>query len=155
MKNKLLCWILGVLGFAGMVSCEGDTIKHGAEEYGQPYVKFTLKGNVTDEESQPVKGIQIKFTTPGYMYGDSFALTDQAGDYVLIEPYLYPPKENTELTVTATDIDGEENGLFKESVKVTDFEDVTFNNPSGNWYDGDGTKTVDFVLEAAEPEAEK
>ena len=61
----LLSTLLVLLGFS---SCD----KIGALEYGSPYVDFQVKGQVTDENGNPIEGICVTLeASPDVLYTDA------------------------------------------------------------------------------------
>jgi putative lipoprotein (rSAM/lipoprotein system) len=101
MKAKFLYSLMALLGFSSM-SC--DRCFFGCEAYGTPPVEYArVRGRVVDVDNHPLNGIQVGV-------GDRTTLTDGTGKYYIrLEEYM--PES---VTITATDIDGEENhGLFK------------------------------------------
>ena len=57
MKNFIKALFGGLLTVLGFGSC--DVVGGGMMcMYGQPHADFTVKGTVTDEEGEPVKGIK-------------------------------------------------------------------------------------------------
>lgn len=135
-----------------MVSC--DSFLGGAEAYGTPHVKFTVKGNVTDEGKNPVKGIRVEFYAGDKPSNyDPNTITGDKGEYIITDPYMWPPNnDGTTITVVATDIDGEENGRFETTSKSVVIYQSDFKGGSGSWDDGEATKIVDLVLLKYAPE---
>ena len=54
-SNALLSGVLTLLGFSA-AGCHEDTF----DEYGSPHAKYRVVGTVTDENGQPIEGIQVK-----------------------------------------------------------------------------------------------
>lgn len=107
--------------------------------YGTPYVEFSIKGRVTDTEERPLQGIEVSMED-----GMQKVLTAEDGSF-------YYGGEMTafeleEMTLTFTDVDGEENGGEFAAKVVT--VPVTQTDPGdGNWDNGDYSGEVEVVLE--------
>lgn len=112
MKNfflNLCKTILGILGFSFVSACDGEGTPpyamYGvpvADEYGSPYAEYFVKGKVSDENGEPIKGIAV---TAPKEYPDT-AFTSDDGSYELRGSFF----PSDELEVKFTDVDGEENG---------------------------------------------
>ena len=67
--------LLGILGFSFVSACDGEGASpipmYGvpAPEYGSPYAEYFVKGKVTDEAGNPIKGIAV--TVPDE-YADTY-----------------------------------------------------------------------------------
>ncbi len=144
MKNKFLCWLLGMLGFSAMSSCD-KIIDGGKEEYGTPHADFSVSGKVADTDGKPIQGIRVVLTNPeGHQSAADTTYTAADGKYMLDYPGIFPFRDTT-LIIEAEDVDGEENGEYKK--QVTDFTPAPFSGRNG-WYHGESRNTVDFQLTA-------
>jgi len=144
--NWALVGLLGLLGFPGC-----DSI--GADEYGQPYTEYTLKGKVTNLEGKGIPDIEITATTGRDVTGSSQKFgavqTDPQGEYQLtIDTF-----NQREISVYAEDIDGEKNGSFEADSVHIPKEEVELKGKKG-WFGGRGNKTVDFSLKEKATEEE-
>ena len=116
----LLSTLLVLLGFS---SCD----KIGALEYGSPYVDFQVKGQVTDENGNPIEGICVTLeASPDVLY------TDADG--------RFESKEIRNVAVYGKikfeDIDGPANGSFlPDSANLEDLEQKQIEDEDG-WYNG-------------------
>ena len=106
--KALLSSLITMLGFT---ACD-DSPFEPKEEYGSPYVRYTVKGRVTDAEGQPLKGIQAEV---GQSYPEHFerivnpTLTDADGHLdITFETNGYD--QNTRLVLK--DIDGKAGGGY-------------------------------------------
>ena len=80
--------------------------------YGVPYRSYEIKGSVTDEDMAPLSGILVSAPYSGHIYETTSS--DDGAFYLHI--YLDDIPEPGTIEVTATDIDGIENGgIFKSS----------------------------------------
>lgn len=132
MKNKLILWILSLLGFAAAsTSCEDAG---SVCEYGVPYATFSLKGKVTDQAGKPIPGISVR------VMDEAEKLTDEQGLFAFENAHLYYFLDKSFTgTVEFRDIDGAQNGCYvPESVEVT-FVQNPLGQPAGGWFQGDYT----------------
>ena len=133
----LLSTLLVLLGFS---SCD----KLGALEYGSPYVDFQVKGQVTDENGNPIEGICVTLeASPDVLY------TDADG--------RFESKEIRNVAVYGKikfeDIDGPANGSFlPDSANLEDLEQKQIED-EGGWYNGKFEVNVQQELEREEDKA--
>lgn len=119
--HGILSALLTLLGFG---SCD----KIGTLEYGSPYVDYQVKGQVTDEEGNPIEGIRVTFeTSPDALY------TDANGHF--------ESKEIRNVVVYGKikfeDIDGSAHGSFlPDSADLANLEQKQIEKGDGNWYEG-------------------
>ena len=132
--QRLLSGVLVLLGFT---SCGKDWNEDiGRLEYGSPTTKFQVKGRVTSDTEEPLKGIQVivrKSWNNAPVYADT-VYTDEKGEF-----------KTEELTgggvadqkVYFNDTDGEANGgTFKsDSIALKDMDKVRLEEKEG-WYLG-------------------
>lgn len=124
----------------GAVSSSCDAIKEiaGGEvvcEYGCPTMEYQIKGKVVDSSNgNGIEGIRLSaFDIAGDEYqkdDPGVTLTGRNGEFV-VSGQEFPAEE---LTVFASDIDGEDNGSFEavsQSVKLT-----RIGNGDGKWFSG-------------------
>ncbi len=129
--NRLMAFVLGVLGFSSLMGC-------GA--YGCPSADFDISGRVVNESDEAIEGIEVQLPDAWANASDT---TNADGDYA-IKTFGFP---DSEITVVAVDIDGEENGLYaSDTVKVK----AKYVGGKG-WYEGKHTGVVNFKLHATEP----
>ncbi len=139
MKTKLLVRLLALLGFsAALPACEGM----GQDEYGCPWSEFSLKGKVTDARNNPIPGIRVEMSSK---YENAYALTDMHGLFLLDYSGVYRPVGD--VAVTATDIDGPDNGgEFESRTETLTITGEDYTGADG-WYRGSYEGEADFVLE--------
>lgn len=126
-------WLLCLIGFGSSVACSPGMV---ADEYGSPYASFEVKGKVTDQQGNPIPGIQV---TCDAMYIQP-VYTESDGSYALHGDGF--PREK--IQVSFEDVDGEENGgLF--AARTVSVETVHVKEGDGNW---------DFGVYEAEANAE-
>ena len=72
--------VVSLLGFS---ACEGDANKEALYEYGTPTADYKYMGTVTDEEGNPIEGINVVFQASGNMLNKEFhrVATDKNGKY--------------------------------------------------------------------------
>lgn len=134
---RFLSGALVLLGF-GSCSNASDDEGGGRLEYGTPTVDFQIKGKVTSEEGDPLKGIQVivRHAWDNRPEGGADTLyTDAKGEF-----------SGKELTVGAiaeqkayfNDVDGEANGgAFKsDSVALKNMDNKKVGDGNGHWYNG-------------------
>lgn len=135
--NALAATLLSLLGFS---SCSNDAAEDGNFEllYGTPTATFQVKGKVTNESGQPVKGILV-VTQHGIK--DS-TYTDENGQFVsgeLATTSVDYMLKKGKLEVTFEDVDGNENGgtFANDTVTSKDITDVKQTKKGdGSWYLG-------------------
>ena len=139
--NALLTIILGMLGFT---SCDSEN--GSQEEYGTPIVDYHVIGNVTDQNGNPIKGIQITVKNGGEQQDKPFIYTDEKGGYATAECQDVFLRDN--LRVIMEDVDGEMNGgeFKKDSILLKDMTKKQVDKSSG-WYQGSFELTADKKLE--------
>lgn len=130
---RISAWLLCLIGFGSSVACSPGMV---ADEYGSPYASFEVKGKVTDQQGNPIPGIQV---TCDAMYIQP-VYTESDGSYALDGDGF--PREK--IQVSFEDVDGEENGgLF--AARSVSVETVHVKDGDGNW---------DFGVYEAEVNAE-
>lgn len=130
---RISAWLLCLIGFGSSVACSPGMV---ADEYGSPYASFEVKGKVTDQQGNPIPGIQV---TCDAMYIQP-VYTESDGSYALHGDGF--PREK--IQVSFEDVDGEENGgLF--AARSVSVETVHVKEGDGNW---------DFGVYEAEANAE-
>lgn len=130
---RVSAWLLCLIGFGSSVACSPGMV---ADEYGSPYASYEVKGKVTDQQGEPVQGIQV---TCDAMYVQA-VFTGADGSYLLSGAGF--PREKIE--VEFKDVDGEENGgAF--AVKTVSAQTVQVQEGDDRW---------DFGTYAAEVNAE-
>ena len=148
--KSLIGTILALLGFH---SCDSHIFDTRAE-YGCPTAHFQFNGEVSDESGNPIPGIRIVVHPRGEQeeYAERDTLyTDKNGKAEQALRYTWPDTEGIE--VKFEDIDGEENGSFKEKKLSGDAVSVKQTEKGeGHWYEGAFTITAKAVLEKKESE---
>ena len=132
LKNWLLVSLAGLLGIN--VSCIGGM------EYGCPEADFNVKGKVTDPDGIPIPGIAV---TMDYQQ----VTTDENGLYAVSSNNLQG--NVNQFNVIFSDIDSNENGLYKNDTVPVVFQLSELTGGDGHWYEGSATKTVDVTLQPA------
>ena len=151
--KSLIGSLLALLGFQ---ACDPATIFNGPDmygpgpvEYGCPTAVFKFKGEATDEQGKPVPGIRIAVFPRGeedeYSLRDTL-FTGKDGKVDTVLTYSWPDTEG--IVVKFEDVDGAENGLFKDKeLKGEELKIEQTGEGSGNWYEGEFTITAKAVLE--------
>ena len=149
---KLTRWLctllLGVLGFT---ACEKDEdINDLPCAYGTPTADYMFEGEVTDQEGNPIKGIEVKLN--GYFYDhlseESNFETSSDGKY---STRIYKDANFRIKSLTFTDVDGAENGgeFESQTIKPDDMESLQLRKGEG-WYNGVFKLTAEVKLKNKE-----
>lgn len=150
LANIFLASLLAIFGFS---NCEDVRM-----EYGVPNADYNLKGKVTDKsDSKPIKGIRVAFSPYPQavtMYGILPAqyrsykadTTDVSGTYDLTDNFSIGEIQNDTIPVYVQDIDGEENGLYQDTLIKVDFKDAVRSGKRTDWYDGKFTVEKNIEL---------
>ena len=135
--NALLASLLALLGFD---SCSKET--ETPDEYGAPYAEYQIRGNVTDEDGQPIPGIKARL---GHLYDDNdlgqiqvmpypvdSAETNAKGELQIDAP-VYGP----DMSMVLTDEDGDLNGgeFLSDTIALSDMKKEQVEEGKG-WYQG-------------------
>ncbi len=147
MKNKFLAGLLAMLGFSAC-SPWGDSDGDDVVMYGVLRESFVVKGAVTDTGENPVKGIQVVLRPnsedakyKGFPNDTVYTAAD--GTFKMRK---MPAALPVGYIISAEDVDGGENGLFKPDELPLSFgpehSDYTWSNEEGAIL-----KEVRFVLE--------
>ncbi len=139
--NKSILLILTLLGF----SC----IEDQPDEYGMPHADFKVNGTIVDEITlENIRNIQVVMQDPEMIdiHADT-CYTDENGFY---EVKLNDWPDTKTFIVKYLDIDGVVGGDYLPSDTTVTFENPQFVNASGNWYEGETTKTINIRLSANE-----
>jgi len=133
--DKLIILLLGFLGLA--TSCDP------VAEYGTPNADFHFKGTVSNSANQaPIENIQVKvYMDDTIMISQS--LTDNTGAYV-IDLNLFPIEQQIKLS--ATDIDGSENGTFASKDTTFTLDISGLEGGDGHWYSGEADIVTDIPM---------
>lgn len=135
MKNRFILLLLSLLGLA--TACDDQNgEREPTPEYGCPYIRFEVKGRVTDPAGNPIRAIEV--STEG-----TLAHSSATGAY-LIESNTFP----FAATLRFTDTDGPENGgSFAEQQVEVIFTEADRTEPGDDhWYEGVFTKEVNVQL---------
>ncbi len=143
---KLKQWLLVSLGSLLGVSVASCT---PACEYGTPEATYHVKGTVTDGQGHPIQGIGVMEqmhwsdethspVTTGYQ-----DTTDKDGNYnvTLLGGFPHQP-----VTVDFNDIDGVQNGSYRDTMVTVATDDVPLTGGTGSWYEGEGNVTLNVTL---------
>ena len=163
--NAVLAALLGVFGF----SCSCDNGDNSYLMYGvpTPSAGFVIKGAVMNKiDNQPIEDIQVKIAVTFVnandeeqtVYLEPKKQTDEEGSFKLRKQGILENILQSDVFSAAvhfSDIDGEKNGLFENKVvglNIEDFEETK--PPSGHWFLGEFTKTLDVKLTPKQEEDE-
>lgn len=134
-KKWLLVTVGGLLGLSSVnctLSCE----------YGCPEADYHLKGTVTNENGVPIEGIVLQ---NNMQWGvEECDTTDKGGNYSLYYHNVFP---DLPIAVDVIDIDGEENGSYKDTVISINTEGIPLTGGDGHWDQGEATIMCNITLE--------
>ncbi len=145
MKQRIFLQLISLLGFTAAAAGCSSSETNEAPEYGCPWAEFSVKGLVTDTEKNPIEGIRIVIEAEKQ---ERFTVvTGSDGRYALTERPAGTVTGN--VTVTADDIDGPENGgVFASRSETLSISGEDYTGADG-WYRGSYEGEVDFALEKA------
>lgn len=147
LSSRLLAGILGVLGFTG---CDGSGEE--LDMYGCPIVDFQVKGAVTSENGDPLKGIQVVVRTAwdNNPHEADTVYTDAKGEF---KSHELSSVSIDKQKVYFNDVDGEANGgAFKsDSIKLVDMDKKSLEEGDG-WYEGTYEYATKDVVKLKEEE---
>lgn len=139
-------WALPFFGVSAVVSCDNvfttpDMYGTMVAEYGVPVMEFVVKGKVTDADTgKPIPGVQVEASEDCYSMP---VLTTENGDFECKGEGW--PDGNVSLTFT--DIDGEENGRYKSCDLEVTVEKI---KEGSGW--NEGVYAADEVMVKMQPE---
>ena len=133
-QNKIIAFILSVLGIGSTGIFNGCSISDTPVEYGTPSATFIVKGKVANETG--INGIKVKMS-----YDSTY--TNESGRYE-IEVIDFPMDQ--EFQIQFEDIDGEANNEYQKLDTVVAFVDPEFDGGDGSWYSGETTTEFDVKL---------
>lgn len=111
--KKIIQSILALIGIGTLTACYGSPPPAG-------FVEGRIQYKTPEGKTQPVENIEVSFSTTGETYGQTF--TDSAGSFLIPSmSYAQDP-----VTITCTDIDGEENGGVFNTKKISPKADEVF-----------------------------
>lgn len=129
----LIMAVISLLGFSACASSENQL-----EMYGTPTADYKADGRVTDEDGNPVKGIEVKVALTDWKQETATAnggivYSDKNGSFTTAE---YDDEPFFSLTVT--DVDGAENGGEFESqvIDLTKMKPVLDETNAKGWHRG-------------------
>ena len=125
---------LAMLGFG---SCDNV----GVDMYGTPHADYSIKGAVETKEGKPIQGIKVSVTCETDTLGT--ALSDEKGAFA-IQKEAFPFNK---LKVAAEDIDGEENGAYKDTSINIELTQKDFKGGDKSWLNGKVEKEVTIQME--------
>ncbi len=142
LKNWLLVSLAGLLGL--QVGCEKAQFE---EEYGCPVSTYRVTGTVVDDSGDPVAGIgfgcwNLYENDDQYVY--YYDTTDIDGRFVCEHIEGFPI--DTTIAVAFSDMDGEANGSFADTVVSVHFLKSERHGGDGNWSYGEVEKAVTITL---------
>lgn len=106
MKQFILTFfrvVVGALGFAAVGCDEAKPDEMPSEEYGCPYADYVVKGKVSDEEGNPIKGIAVNVQDVDL----DTCFTSEDGSYGFEWGDMMP---SDKIVLKYTDVDRDENG---------------------------------------------
>lgn len=138
LRNWLLATAAGLFGLNA--GCDAPV------EYGCPTADYEVKGRVTTQDDVPIEGIAVSRNERYYSYTSD--TTDADGRYYL--RYSGFPIDGDTVEVYFSDIDGEANGSYADTMRSVVFYQSDLHGGDGHWYEGRATKVVDVKLREVE-----
>jgi putative lipoprotein (rSAM/lipoprotein system) len=172
LKNWLLVTLMGAFGLSSC-HCHKEVEKTEPKEtpevnpreeirlmYGVPTMNFMIRGQVKDADGRPVKNIRVNMlernmeVKDGELQGDPAKVrqwldgtavsTDRNGNFEINNSGI--PQEEVKLMVR--DVDGQENGEFKNQVFEMKVEQSDVDRTgAGGWNHGTFKKEVEIQLD--------
>ena len=138
--NLFCVALLGLLGFS---ACEGTT-----EAYGTPTADFLYEGSVTDEDGNPIKGINVILngSINNKPNEQLIVETNEKGVFGTVE---FSTRDTSIDTIDFVDVDGVENGGDFESQTIIPKDNMTITQikeGDGSWNDGKFVYKADIKL---------
>ena len=144
-------WLIASIGALLGINLAGCDEEWGTEEYGCPQGIYRVKGTVTDVNGAPLAGIGV-----GRVYTESGGevlpdmrfqdTTDADGRYEVSRPAL----PNDRMNVDFVDVDGPDNGLYRDTTVTVSAPNSAFHGGDGNWNYGTAEITQNVTLKPAE-----
>jgi len=133
-------WALaGIMGLLGFTCCDEP-----ADEYGTPHATYKINGRVTNKSGEAIPGIQIELEEMLYSSYAAITYSDSKGEYVIEKETV---GRTDKMQLMASDIDGEENGVYGNDTIQVLIEDKDYYDKGKGWNVGKANKKVDIVLE--------
>jgi len=138
--NKVIAFLLSILGIGSSVTFTACDVVNGGCEYGTPHADFKITGTVTNESGGTVNGVKVLM-----MYDSTY--TDANGDYTIVAEDF--PDDQT-FPIQFIDIDGDDNGKLQTLDTTVVFVDPEFENGDNHWYSGETATEFDVTLKEDE-----
>lgn len=174
LKNWLLLSLMGLLGLSACSTTKevSNTVSAPEPEgqptprpevalmYGVPTMEFQVRGAVTDEQGNPIKGMQVILVNQNldvdannipednkyvmdYIAGCSDT-TDAEGRFTVVTRDT--PRDSQRIIVR--DIDGASNGVYENKMEEVQFEEVK--GQRNGWFVGTATQEQNLVVKKVE-----
>lgn len=133
-------WALaGIMGLFGFTCCDEP-----ADEYGTPHATYKISGRVMNKSGEAIPGIQIELEETLYSGYAAITCSDSKGEYEIERETV---GRTDKMRLIASDIDEEENGLYRNDTIQVLIEDKDYYDKGKGWNVGKANKRVDIVLE--------
>ena len=144
---KFFSWLgTTIISLLGFTACSDKEIPTAA--YASPTADYKYMGTVTDEDGNPIKGINVVFQGSRNSLHKEFhrVVTDENGRYST--DYIHWNTGGIS-QATYTDVDGEDNGgHFEERIIETYKMDKEKTGEGNGWYNGKFILSTEVKLEA-------
>ncbi|WP_321517491.1 radical SAM-associated putative lipoprotein [uncultured Bacteroides sp.] len=140
--NKALSGLLVLLGFSACTVGAGGAGGDGPYMYGIPYAQHSIKGKVENQSGVLIKGIRIICSIKNHWMPQDTLLSDIKGEFTFTKQIVEP---DVTYKLVCTDIDGTNNGSYKEDSVNVDFKRSDLSDESG-WFQGKATKNITIKL---------
>jgi putative lipoprotein (rSAM/lipoprotein system) len=143
--NSLIAFLLTLLGFSS--SCDPARV-----EYGTPSADFILKGKIVSAaNNNPIQDIIIEMrrvekTQDGqtFVKVTDTSFSEYVGNFILTDNGAFPKDQTYQIKFT--DTDGLQNGEYEPLDTTIVFQNPTFINGDGHWYNGQTEKELNVKL---------
>jgi len=134
--NRLISFLLAIIGIGGATTFGGCEYGIGAAMYGTPTATFKVKGKVTSNEGTKIQGIRVIMRNDTTHTNPDGIFQVQTDDF---------PGDN-DFNIKFDDTDGALNGDFQSLDTIVSFVNPKFTNSDGSWYSGETSKELNIKL---------
>ena len=150
--SKLFSLLMAVLGLSqcGDVDAGGDADDEMLCMYGTPTAEYSVKGKVTDQSGDAVKGVEVTVSVvhtntssvefDNNVWPIGLTSTGSDGSYSLEKT---TETASDKIQIDVKDIDGAQNGEYKDATLL--ISGVTFKGADGAWYHGKAEVSVPTI----------
>lgn len=148
MKKNALKWtklinnsLLAIIGLLGFTHCSGDSPEC---MYGTPNADYQISGKVISKSTKTgIPNIQVKVKLDQNYPDSTLIKTNSLGEFT----YKKNSFPGTKFNITTQDIDGAENGSYKDGSALV--KDIPLSGGGNGWNEGEGKANVTIELDDA------